>query len=73
MLVRAHHLRLPQGFSANGGFCVAMSKSWAESHGLDWRKFVHEGIEGDVLRATGDPMAIAFVAAAEAQETASGR
>lgn len=66
MIIRAHHLRLPQGFSPRGGFCAAKSRSWAEAHGFNWRQFVREGIDGDALRATGDPMAIACVDAAEA-------
>jgi hypothetical protein len=44
-------------------------------HGLDWRRFVFEGLPAAELEATGDAMALAVVAAAkerEAREAASG-
>lgn len=65
MIIRPHHLRLPRG-ARGKGYCVKKSREWAEGRGIDWRKFVQDGIDSEELRATGDPMAIALVDAAEA-------
>lgn len=48
-------------FRPRNGYCRPNSKRWAKMHGLDWSKFVKEGIDADVLTATGDPFALALV------------
>lgn len=37
------------------------AKLWCDSNGIDWDDFKRNGIESDVLEATGDPRAIRVV------------
>lgn len=39
-------------------YCARGARRWFEQHGLDWSKFVFEGLPEEVFIATGDPMAI---------------
>lgn len=39
------------------GYCVNGTRAWFRRHGLDFRKFLREGCDADVLLATGDAMA----------------
>lgn len=43
------------------GYCVRGSRAFAERHGLDFRKFIRDGIDAEELLDTGDGMAIALV------------
>jgi hypothetical protein len=43
------------------GFCAKGCRAFAAAHGLDWQAFVCEGVDSDVLLATGDDMAAALV------------
>lgn len=42
------------------GDCCAGSRIFAKKHGLDFKKFVHEGLPLELIEATGDAMAIEF-------------
>ena len=44
-----------------GGYCIRGAKVWCARHGIDFAKFVREGIEADRLLATGDQLAIDLV------------
>lgn len=55
--VRFQHLRLVR-------YCPDGTQAWWLKHGLDWRDFVRNGIDGQVLLDTGDPMARKLVEAA---------
>ena len=50
------------GFSTKPGFCVPQGRAWAKAHGIDFRDFVRNGVDGEVLLATGDAFGIALVA-----------
>ena len=54
MIITTKHLQ-PVGYCARG------ARRWFEVHGLDWSKFVFEGLPEEVIIATGDPMAIKLV------------
>ncbi len=43
------------------GYCVSGCRLFAEKHSLNWRAFCHEGIDDEVLLATGDAMALKIV------------
>lgn len=43
------------------GHCVNGARSWFSLHGLDFRKFVREGISAETLLATGDQLAFDVV------------
>lgn len=47
---------LPKHMRA-AGLCVHGSRDFARRYGLDWKKFVREGIPAEQLIATGDAMA----------------
>lgn len=49
------------------GICPAARHKFFEPHGLDWKDFVRNGIDADLLIATGDPRALPVV------EVARGR
>ena len=50
------------------GYCAVGARRWWMARGLSWADFVTHGIPASVLLATGDPMALAVVAHAQAQE-----
>jgi hypothetical protein len=41
--------------------CSRGTRAFFERHGLDWNKFLDEGIPAEDLEATGDAMALAVV------------
>lgn len=55
------HLRTIPGYSARPGYCARGSRAWFARHGLDWSKFLREGIAAEEMLATGDGLAIALV------------
>lgn len=56
MKVMRHHLdEMQPRYCANG------ARRWFARMGLDWAAFVRDGIDADVLAATGDGMALKLV------------
>lgn len=49
----------------HGLICVKGAREFGRRHGLDWRRFVREGLPEEDLLATGDAMAIKAVAYAK--------
>lgn len=47
--------------------CSRGARAWFVRHGLDWAAFLREGIQDDVLLATGDAMAIRVVEVARGE------
>lgn len=43
------------------GLCARGARRFAEKYGLDWQKFLSEGIEAEELIATGDGLAVWLV------------
>jgi len=43
------------------GFCVRGQKSWCDSHGIDFRSFLENGVSAELLLATGDGLALKAV------------
>lgn len=72
MIVTTRHLFTIRGYSRRSGFCRGKSREWFRAHGLDWQAFVRDGIESDLLEATGDGLALALVAWAKECEAAGG-
>lgn len=80
LIVTTKHLFTIPGYSSRPGFCRGKSREWFARQGLDWRAFVRHGIDADILRGTGDGLAIAVAGWAEkceacrqAVETRDGR
>jgi hypothetical protein len=55
-----HHVRTLQGRT----WCTRGARIWAESNGLDFDKFVREGLPASAFINTNDAIAMEFVKAA---------
>lgn len=66
MIVKHEHMR-------HLNYCNKGARPWFEKHGLDWSKFVTEGLPEELLLATGDAMAIRVVERAREWEAAAKR
>ena len=53
--------------------CFQGVRPWFARHGLDWQRFLREGLEAEVLAATGDALALRVIAVAEAREALQAR
>ncbi len=51
------------------GYCPKGAKQWADLHGIDFRDFLKNGIDADVLLATGDAFVNHVVERKIARET----
>lgn len=51
LIVKPEHMR------GELGYCNRGARAFFARHGLDWSKFLREGVAADVLEATGDAMA----------------
>lgn len=60
VLVKMEHIR-------EARMCSRGARTFFERHGLDWRKFLKDGLPAETLEATGDAMALQVV------EVARGR
>jgi hypothetical protein len=49
------------------GYCVKGQRRWAQCHGLDFVAYLTDGIDSEVLRATGDAFALKILARLEAE------
>lgn len=68
LIVRVEHARaIPTPHP--GGYCVPGMMVFFERYNLDFKKFVREGIDADVLIATGDAMALDVVEIARKEAT----
>lgn len=67
MKIRLEHVRAVQGYSKKGGICWRKQREWLKRHGIDPRDFVKNGVDEEVLLATGDPVAAAIVRQAHGQ------
>ena len=47
------------------GYCVRGVKKFCSKHDIDFKSFLQEGIDGDVLKQTKDGMAIKAIEIAE--------
>ncbi|MCG6560758.1 hypothetical protein MB818_21345 [Ruegeria sp. 1NDH52C] len=45
--------------------CLQGARGWFARHGLDWQAFLREGVDAEVLAATGDALAMRAIAEAE--------
>ena len=53
---------------AKAGYCASGARRWFEAHNLDFKDFIANGIEAEVLLATGDAMAERVVAMKQERE-----
>lgn len=67
MIVTLDHVRRTPGFGVRDGFCAQGGREWFAFYGLDWGAFVRDGIEAEVLEATGDALGMRVAAFARAE------
>ncbi|MGH8081031.1 MAG: hypothetical protein ACREP7_10675 [Lysobacter sp.] len=67
MIVTLDHVRRAPGFGVRDGFCAQGGREWFAYYGLDWGAFVRDGIDAEVLEATGDALGARVVAFARAE------
>lgn len=72
MIVTIQHMHTVPTWTGRQGYCHGQGRAFASRTGLDWVKFVQEGIDAEELLATGDALAIALVEHAR-NEVANGR
>ena len=48
--------------------CFQGARPWFRRHGLDWQDFLKDGLDAEILVATGDALALRVIAIAEARE-----
>ena len=48
--------------------CFQGARPWFRRHELDWQAFLRDGLDAEVLAATGDALALRVIAVAEARE-----
>lgn len=51
-----------------GGFCARGARDWAARHNINYNDFLQNGIDCEVLEATGDHFAIAVCKLAREEE-----
>ena len=61
VILRMEHIRRAR-------MCSRGSRAFFERHGLDWQRFLREGIPASELLATGDAMANQVVEVARGQQ-----
>lgn len=54
------------------GHCVSGSRDWFRAYNLDFRDFIRNGIDSDVLLATGDALAVQVVERKMERESLNG-
>jgi hypothetical protein len=50
------------------GYCRRGARAWFRARGLDWSRFVTQGIAAEALEATGDALVAPVVRAAQERE-----
>lgn len=55
------------------GHCVSGAREWAHAYDIDFRDFIRNGIDSEVLLATGDAMAQQVVDRKIEREASDGR
>lgn len=61
MKITIEHVRGTKGFNARDRLCVPGARIWFKEHDLDFRDFLRNGIDEEILLATGDAFALAVV------------
>jgi hypothetical protein len=72
VIVTIHDLSQCPGIDGRIGLCRRGVRTWCAAQGIDWLDFVANGIDAEVLTATGDAMALRLVQWAEQREAERG-
>lgn len=55
------------------GYCNRGLRRWLADRGVVWAEFLEHGVDGELLRGSGDAMAIAAADLADAEAVAPGK
>lgn len=66
MIVRMEHAR-------SLGWCAKGGRAFAARHNLDWSEFLRNGLDAEVLLATGDGRMVELVEHAKRMEAGRGK
>ena len=61
MIITIDHLHSVPTWNGRQGYCHKQSRLFFQRHGLDWIKFLKEGIDDQALLDTGDGLALHLV------------
>lgn len=61
LIVTVQHLHTVPTWTTRTGYCAKQSRAFFAEQGLDWLAFVREGIDAEVLVATGNALALHLV------------
>ena len=61
MIVTIQHLHSVPTWNGRQGYCHTQARPFFKRHGLDWWGFLHNGIDSELLLATGDALAAHLV------------
>jgi len=61
MIVTFQHFRSVPFARGKPGYCLPGGRAWFARYGLDWRKFIREGLDESEFLRTGDALGIALV------------
>ena len=53
----------------NAGYCASGARRWFEAYDLNFRAFLSDGIDAEILRGTGDALGIRVANVAEERMT----
>lgn len=70
LIVTVQHLHTVPTWTTRTGYCAKQSRNFFAEHGLDWLSFVRQGIDAEVLLATGNALAAHLVEHARSVEEA---
>ena len=54
------------------GHCVAGARDWFKAYDLDFREFIRNGMDSDILLATGDGLAVQVIERKLERESQNG-
>lgn len=73
LIVTIQHLHTVPTWTTRTGYCARQSRAFFASHGLDWLRFVREGIPAQQLLDTDNALAAHLVQHAREMEAADGQ
>lgn len=68
MIITMADVRATKGFNTRDSLCAPGARRWFHEHNLDFRDFLKNGIEEEVLLEIGDAFAVAVVEQAHGRQ-----
>lgn len=68
MIITLEQMRTVPAWNGKKGYCSNMAREFFKAHDLDWRDFIKNGIDSEVLLSTGDILACRLVEYVESQK-----